>query len=150
MQWASPSRRLRPSTPWRPLCWCAVTICLASWAAGQTVDPNSCDDECRWGHLGATGVADLLRPLLNDQAALCRDYAARVAGHSAHLECGHVDVAEAVAACGFGETMPPHCHRHKNAAVAIMVVSHVASIAVWFPLARLFVLAARSRARTQV
>jgi len=80
---------------------------------------------------------------MNDQTRLCKDYAARVAGHSNLLECGHADVATAVAACNFG-SVPQQCTRHENATIAVMVVSHVASIAVWFPLARMFVLASRS------
>ena len=68
-----------------------------------------------------------------------------MAGHTDFLDCGHVDIANAVAACNFGTT-PQQCTRHENATIAVMVVSHVASIAVWFPLARMFVLASRSTA----
>jgi len=147
MRWDLQNRRRRQSMRWRRSYLCAGIICLLYSAsrATATAIPDSCYSECRWGRLGATGVADLIRPLMKDPTALCRDYASRVAGHTQLIECGHVDVGAAVAACGFGATLADHCSRHKNAAVAVMVVSHVASIAVWFPLARLFVLAARSR-----
>ena len=128
----------------RSLFWW-VTISFLLWETLPTnaaYSVSECNDDCRWGHLGAAGVADLLRPLQHDQASLCKDYAARVAGHTALLNCGHADLAAAVEACQFG-AVPSQCTRHENATVAVMVVSHVASIAVWFPLARMFVLSSR-------
>ena len=142
MQWDLLSRKRKPLMLWQQLSLSLGIICFLCWGAVDAATDVSCNDECRWGHLGASGVADLLRPLQNDPAALCKDYASRVAGSTALLNCGHEDIATAVEACGFGAT-PSHCTRHKNAAVAVMVVSHVASIAVWFPLARMFVLSSR-------
>lgn len=145
MIWDWQKRRRKQSTQWLRLCLHVVFTCFLCFQTATCNLPEHCEDTCRWGQLGPTGIADLLRPLQNDQASLCRDYASRVVGYTHLIECGHVEIGEAVQACAFGEALADHCHRHKNAAVAIMIVSHVASIAVWFPLARLFVLAARSR-----
>lgn len=146
MQWPSSNPKRRRSMQWPHSLFWLGTISFLLWnplLSDAASSVSECNDECRWGHLGASGIADLLRPLQNDQAALCKDYAARVAGHTALLNCGHVEIAAAVEACQFG-AVPSHCTRHQNAAVAVMVVSHVASIAVWFPLARMFVLSSRN------
>ena len=147
MQWRWPNPKRKRLMPWLPSSFWLGTIFFLlffmakisqSWA-------NPCVNECRWGRLGADGVADLLRPLL-DSGDVCKDYASRVAGSTALAECGHVDIADAVAACSFGTAeAPEHCTRHKPVVIAVLIVSHVASIAVWFPLARMFVVSAKNR-----
>ncbi|MBN21963.1 MAG: hypothetical protein CL678_11845 [Bdellovibrionaceae bacterium] len=69
-------------------------------------------------------------------AELCKHYAATVIASDTIKACGHVGLGEAIEQCAFG-IPPKHCFRHKNAGVAVVVVSHIAAVAVWFSIAGL-------------
>ncbi len=98
--------------------------------------PPECTDQCAGGISGLGSISDsiLARKASDGINGVCKEYASTVAGHSFLRACGHTDAADAIEQCDFG--LPPkHCFRHKNAGVAVIVVSHIAAIVVWFAIA---------------
>jgi len=113
-----------------------VAVFVAALAVVDAVVPPECSDQCATGISGIGGITAMLDEVRSTRgdAAVCKHYAATVMAADTIKACGHVTLGEAIENCAFG--LPPkHCYRHKNAAVAVVVVSHVAAVAVWFPLA---------------
>lgn len=102
----------------------------------SNVVPPECADQCATGISGIEGISSLLNHHINDHgtAEACKHYAASVVAADTLKACGYSTLADAIEECAFG-IPPKHCFRHKNAGVAVVVVSHIAAIAVWFPIA---------------
>ena len=100
------------------------------------VVPPECSEQCTGGITGISGIASLLEGVKESsgEAAICKHYAATVVAGDTMKACGHASIGDAINLCAFG-VPPKHCFRHKNAAVAVVVVSHISAVAVWFPIA---------------
>ncbi|MBN19725.1 MAG: hypothetical protein CL678_00455 [Bdellovibrionaceae bacterium] len=108
----------------------ALILALASIA----VLPPECSDECAVGISGIGEIVNILEPLKHNER--CTHYAASIVATDTLKACGHMSLGEALEGCALG-TPPKHCFRHRNAAVAVVVVSNIAAVAVWFPLVRM-------------
>ena len=108
-----------------------IVLCCATIVVAAT----DCESQCAFG---ITGISDLASMLENHRGSndFCSQYAASVVAKDTWRECGYASLADAVEACLFG-VPPKHCFRHKNAAIAVVVVSHIAAVAVWFPILKM-------------
>ena len=107
--------------------WVQQVLILAM-IAGVSAETD-CNSECAFGITGIQGLAEMLRG--NKDNNFCSHYAASVTSKDTWKACGYTDIADMVEACLFG-TPPKHCFRQKNAGIAVVIVSHLAAVSVWF------------------
>lgn len=106
----------------------ALILCCALTCAHAA--QQHCTDPCTVGQHGLGSI--LSRRKGKD---LCKDYAARVIDADFARECGHADLAKALALCGnLGKNMPAQCYLHEAAGVGIVVAQTGASISIWLPI----------------
>ena len=93
----------------------------------------ACNDPCS---VGAHGLSAL------NKADICATYGARVVSESLARDCGHVQLADALAACEFGASFPPQCYLHEQAGETFAAVTLIVAVLYLLPL---FVVCQRHR-----
>ena len=108
-----------------------LAVAVAALVAAGAGATQSCDSPCVGG---AHGLGSIMSRLHGQD--ICANYASRVIDASTAVDCGHVDLADALFACGnLGSGTPPQCYTHRSAGIGIIVAQNVAAASIWIPVA---------------
>jgi len=109
----------------------ALVLVAAAAFVGTAAATQSCDSPCVGG---AHGLGSIMSRLHGQD--ICANYASRVIDASTAVDCGHVDLADALFACGnLGSGTPPQCYTHRSAGYGIIAAQNVAAASIWIPIA---------------
>lgn len=86
---------------------------------------------CTPCHVGEAGLGGLLRAVT--QPGGCASYAARCVSASTAAACGHVQLADALAVCAWGE-LPPQCYKHEKVGESFALYTSIVAVLYWLPL----------------
>ena len=110
----------------------APAAALAAVVLATMLHPATADVKCGMCGGGKHGMGSLLHR--TGDRDFCSTYAARVIDQSTAVDCGHLDLADALAKClNLGRGTPPQCYTHQSAGVGIIVGQNIAAISIWAP-----------------